>query len=101
MTFDRDRPGKPRPNIQLCGPADVGKTFPFLDFIKSNYIAKTWDDQHRASAKSKNIHTHFPPQMLLCDEPPKWVTDSKAEDKYYEDVQQVSFVLFLCVLRAF
>lgn len=92
-TFDRDRPGKPRANIQLCGPADVGKTFPFLDFIKSNYIAKTWDDQHRASEKSRNTHTHFPPQILLCDEPPKYVTDAKAEERDYEAVQQMKNVM--------
>ena len=93
MTFDRNRPGKPNTNIQLCGGADVGKTFPLINFVKKNYITGTWDVEHRSSKRAQNIHTHFPPQILLCDEPPAYITDPKAEAKYYDEVQQMKDLL--------
>lgn len=92
-TFDLTRPGQPKMHIQLCGPAEAGKTFPLLGFIKNNYVEGTWVEIHSKSSRADNTDTHIGPRIGLCDEPPKYVTRKEAEDANYEQVQEMKDAL--------
>jgi hypothetical protein len=72
---------------------EAGKTFPLIGFIQKYFIKGTSEKVQSQSAQASNIDGHFGPMIMLCDEPPKWLTDAKEEDKYYEQVQEWKNVL--------
>jgi len=86
-TFDKKRVGEPKFHFQLCGPAEAGKTFPLLGFIKKNFIGGTWVPINSLSKMANYIDGHIGPGLGLCDEPPLYLTSANAEEKYYDEVQ--------------
>lgn len=92
-TFDKKRNGQPKFHIQLCGPKEAGKTFPLLIFIASCNIKGTFQEMNSASKMANHIDGHIGPRIGLCDEPPKYVTNAKEEDKHYDEVQDMKAVL--------
>lgn len=91
--FDMTRAGKPSMHIQVCGPPEAGKSYPFHGFMKSCYIEGTWVVIHSSSDKAFYTDVHIGPRIALCDEPPKYVTRKEAEDSHYEKVQELKDVL--------
>lgn len=62
---------------------------PFLCGSRSANHTKTgtWQEVFRSSSRAKNTDTHNSNSVILCDEPPRYMNDPKAEEKYYDEVQ--------------
>lgn len=92
-TFDKKRPGKPKFHMLLCGPPQAGKTFPLLQHIREAFIPGTHTDINSSSGKANFIDGHLGSVIVLCDEPQEYLTDAKAEAKYYDEVQDMKAAL--------
>jgi hypothetical protein len=92
-TWDKKRPGIPKWHIILCGAAQTGKSYPLLGYLRKILIAGTYVDINSKSNMANYIDGHIGPRIALCDEPPKFITSAKEEDKHYEAVQETKAVL--------
>lgn len=92
-TFDLVRPGKVKFHMQLCGPAQAGKTYPLLQHVREAFIEGTWKNINSSSGKANFIDGHIGSVIALCDEPQQFLTNPKAEEKYYDEVQAAKAVL--------
>jgi hypothetical protein len=92
-TVDHRR-GKLKFHMALLGGPDVGKTFPLIDMVR-NYIMipGTYAEQHRATRRADNTDTHTYDTVVLCDEPPEFMFDPRAEKKDYDAVQAFKQVI--------
>jgi hypothetical protein len=58
-TFDLVRPGKVKFHMQLCGPAQAGKTYPLLQHVREAFIEGTWKNINSSSGKANFIDGHI------------------------------------------
>lgn len=92
-TYDH-RPNRLKFHIVLCGGPDTGKTFMLINqLMETIMIPGTCEMVHRSSKRAKNTDTHINDIVYVCDEPPQFLLDDKAEAKFYDEVQDLKATL--------